>query len=127
MPEVERPDLSHRRHAIQIVAHEAAVVPIAVLKRVEWNVDYVVEILHLRADVLAPGCYLLPQYADHFEPGVVQFDELAGRRFVTKKVDLRGFAQNAYGRAGRIFAGVEESSFRNAQVVYYGIGRLNAI
>ncbi len=114
-------------HGIQIVFHEIAGVEIAVLKRVQRDVDDVVEVLHFAAAGLPAGDQLLAQHARHFQPVVVHLDELAQRRTVAQQADLGGFAEHADCAAGGVVLLVEEAAFDYVQAVNDGVGRPHTV
>ena len=67
------------------------------------------------------------QDADHFQPGIVDLDELADGGAVAEEVDLGAFAEDADGGAGGVVGLVEELAFGEVQAVDDAVGGLDAV
>ena len=107
--------------AVEIVLEVVGLVPVAVLERVERDIDDVVDILHGSARTLGTGHDLFLQYADDLQPGVVHFDEFAESGIVAKQVDLGAFAEHADGGASGVVGFVEEAAFGQMQTMDDGV------
>src|SRR5437867_456186 len=100
---------------VQLVLKET-VIRKPVLKRVERNVNEVVQVLDLRAG-FRTGTGQLAQQAHDFEPRVVDFHELAQRGAVAQQIHLRLLAQHAH-RCGRLVVqSIQKTPLRYLQVV----------
>src|SRR6202034_1767379 len=77
--------------------------------------------------ILRSGHELLMQHAYHFEPRIVDLDELAEGGAVAEQVDLGGFAEHADGGAGGVVGLVEEFALGQMQAVDSAVSRPNAV
>ena len=69
----------------------------------------------------------IQEYTHHFEPCVVDFDELADRRVVAHHVHLGAFSQDAYQGTVFVIGLVEKSSLGKLQAMNRAVRRPDSI
>ena len=114
-------------HARELVLQPGAWILEAILERVDRDVDDIVHVGGRAAVATRVLGELFREHADHFEPGPVDFDELAKSGSVPEQAHLRRFSQHGHGGARLVGHAIEKAAFREPQAVDLAVGRLHAV